>query len=715
MVDNVLAAFFGLGKNVNKVKGQSNSDDTQQGLVGEKYPELTLDMDNEALGKLTVKWEKDWTESDVFSQWQKQSGENEKYWLGQHYQKAAIDKTRPMVDNAIFQSLEVYLPQIINQDPEGEVDLDNVADAAEQAKVQYAKDLQNKLSNITGKIKLVNKLRKGVRHWAIYVAAIAKCQWDMDQNIPTVKLVRMAKIILDPNSTVDDDGYTGERLGEYRKSAASKILNVLKTQGGEDGAVKIITDLVGEDLGSEVGFIEWWTDEYMCWTIDGKVLLKKKNPYWIYATPAITAPAKPALEGAEPDEMPADGGAATGDDTQNPIDQSAEIAQRGPLGELPEQDQMAKPDDTEVPDENTPIEPTDDDEEEEMMSNEGLNHLKKPKMPFFILTFFNLGKQPIDDTSLIGQNLANQDILNKRNKQIDKNIDSMNGGMVVSLERSGLTKDQASGVTQALRKGGTVTIPQGAVGDAIARMSAPALPSDIFNNVIDTRNRIQDIFGTRGSNPAGLASDDTVRGKYLNKTMDTSRIGGGISEAVEQWAENILNFMVQMMYVYDSEYANGIPKPPVSVTIKPGSTLPKDKTTIANQAISLATEGKMATVDMFKALDMPNAEELAVNVWLETNAPEVLYASDPRVAQVLQQKQQAAAAAAQAGNAEAAKPPSMSIAFKDMPPEGQSQMAAKAGITLDPEAIAAHAHLKESAPATLPDTKNTGIITPNQQ
>ena len=48
-----------------------------------------------------------------------------------------------------------------------------------------------------------------------------------------------------------------------------------------------------------------------------------------------------------------------------------------------------------------------------------------------------------DETSLIGQNLASQDLVNKRLKQIDKNADSMNGGMVVSLERSGLTQQQA--------------------------------------------------------------------------------------------------------------------------------------------------------------------------------------------------------------------------------------------------------------------------------
>ena len=36
------------------------------------------------------------------------------------------------------------------------------------------------------------------------------------------------------------------------------------------------------------------------------------------------------------------------------------------------------------------------------------------------------------------------------------------------------------------------------------------------------------------------------------------------------------------------------------------------------------------------------------------------------------------------------KEPSQSISFKDLPPEGQTQLAAKAGIQLDPQTLAAH-------------------------
>lgn len=48
---------------------------------------------------------------------------------------------------------------------------------------------------------------------------------------------------------------------------------------------------------------------------------------------------------------------------------------------------------------------------------------------------------------------------------------------------------------------------------------------------------------------------------------------------------------------------------------------------------------------------------------------------------------------------EAEKPPSESISFKDLPPEGQSQMAAQAGITITPEAMQAHADAQDQKEA----------------
>src|SRR3990167_6064125 len=625
-MSSILDAFYSLGKNLNKARGKSAEVETEQGVVSEKFPELKLDTDNIELLKLTSKWQKTWIESDVYKKWLIKIDYNEDYWKGKQHDQPKADKNRPLVDNVIFESLETYLPQVTRRNPDPMVTLRRTEKQTPE-NLAYAQELQKELAEIADEVVLRLKLKKGARHWAIYLLGALKPGWDLNKDIPTVKVVRAKKLILDPDATIDEDGYTGEYIGEHRKLPASDILSMLEAIGGEDEGIKKIKELAMKDnqpaLATEIGFIEWWTDQYICWTLaDDKVLMKKKNPHWNY-------------DDTTKEEAPYD-------EQGNP--------------QLDEQGQPLMVDNTAV----------------------GVNHFSVPRKPYVLLSVFNLGKQPVDETSLIGQNLASQDLVNKRLKQIDKNADSMNGGMVVSLERSGLTQPQAKGVTEALRRGGTVTIPAGAVTDAIARMSAPALPADIYLQLQDTRTRMRDIFGTRGSSPAGLATEDTVRGKLQNRALDTDRIGGGFSEYLEQMADSVYNWFVQLLYVYDDRYAN-TPKPKVRVSVKEGSLLPKDSMTLANQAIELAGQNRMALIDLYKALDYPNPEETAANVWLEVNAPEILFANDQRIQQVVEARK----------NASAAKPPSESINFKDLPPEGQAQMAEQAGLKLHPEALAA--------------------------
>lgn len=639
MANMLLEAFYSLGRNLNKAGGKGQPE-TEQGIVGEKFPELTLDMANEDLAKLTAKWERSWDESEVKADFIKKSEENENYWLGKHFQKPDIDKSRSTVDNVIFEGVEIYLPQVIQKNPDPQVTLDDDEQESDQTK-EFTSDLQDKLIHLADSVRLRLKLKKAARHHQIYLVGIAKIGWDMNRDIPMPKIVRARKIILDPGSLNDEDGYTGEFIGEYRKLPASNMLSMLSGIGAEPEAEKTIQDLVKDDTGTELQFIEWWTNEYMCWTMGSHVLLKKKNPHWNYDK-----------------DIPAPADETTGQ---------------------------------------TPVEPATG--KEQTVNQPGINHFKVPRMPYLLLTMYNLGDRPIDNTSLIGQNLSNQDIINKRLKQIDKNADSQNGGMVVSLERAGMTLQQAKGVTEAIRKGGTVAIPAGAVGDAIARMSAPALPNDVYNQLQDIRSRTRDIFGTRGLSPVGMQSDRTVRGMMMNNQMDVQRIGNGFTEVLEQLADGIYNWMVQMLYVYDDKYSVMPNKPKVIVSVKENSLVPKDSATLATQAMELGKQGKMALVDVYKKLDYNNPEELAANVWLEANAPEILFANDPRVQQAIQAKQ----AAAGGGN----KPPSESINFKDLPPDGKVQMAEKAGIHLHSEAVAAHEQHAATRTRSIPEVQPT--------
>lgn len=641
--DILSEAFYSLGRSINKRVGDTTQENAE-GVVGPRLPELTLDMEDDAIVKLSDAWEKAWDDSDVKSKFIQMGDENEKYWKGEHYDKPNVEKSRSVVDNAIYEGLETYLPQVTRRNPEAMVELAVGVEQTPQNQ-QFANALKLELGELADDLKLRLKLKGAARNHEVRLLGAIKLGWDIDNDRPALKVVRPTKLILDPAATVDEDGYTGERIGERRKLPAWKLVRLIEKTKGSEETVKAIKDAAKDEMATELGFIEWWTPEYFFWKMGKTVLLKRKNPHWNYEPeqPEQTAApeGEPQAIGLEEPQPPAGGPA---------------------IPALPQ----GQPEAAQAP--------------------KAVNHFVTPRMPFVLLSTANLGIQPVNVTSNMSQNLANQDLINKRTKQIDKNADTANNGFVVSLERSGLNADQAKRVANAIRNGGVVGIPSGSPQEAVWKPPAGELPAFVYNQLVDTRNRVRDIWGTRGSSPAGMESEKTVRGKFINRQLDTDRIGGGMAEYLEQMADDLYNWLVQLLYVYDDRFVRAISEgaqiPKVKISVKEGSLLPKDSTTIANQAVDLATAGKMSLVDMYKKLDYANPEEMAANVWLEANAPELLFENDARVQKVIQARQ--AAAKTQE------KPPSESINFKDLPPEGRAQMARKVGIELHPEGIAAY-------------------------
>lgn len=626
MADAELNAYASLSADVNKQKGAFDNE-IKEGIVSEKLSELDLKMSDDDLIKLTNKWEKAWKDSDVKSEWEKKMEENENYWLGKQFDQPKADKSRPLMDNLIFESVETYLPRVTKRNPEPLVSLNSseidIEGNSDPRKLKYVDKVKAKLIDLADENKFRLKLKKVARHWAIFLIGIGKVGWDLDTDAPILRIVRPRKIILDPDATIDEDGYTGNRIGEYRKIEASRLIKII---GGDEeeptGAVKAIKDLVKEDLATDIQFIEWWTSEFMCWKMGKNILLKKKNPHWNYDQ-----------------EIP-----------QEQVDNYGNTTQIS-------------------------------------IPKKGINHFVNPQMPYIFLTVFNLGDQPVDKTSLIGQNLSNQDLINKRNKQIDKNADRMNGGMVVSLARSGLTQSQAKGVSESLRKGGVVAIPDGTPREAIDTYSPTALPADVFTQLSDIRSRLRDIFGIKGSSQAGLESEQTVRGKILSTGLDTDRIGGGVSEYLEQYSSDVYNWFLQLLYVYDLgfQFIEGAIPPKVKIAVKEGSLIPKDSFSIANQAMELAGMNRIANIDLYKRLEFPNPEELAANVWLETNAPQLLYKDNPTVMEAMGMMQASAMQQAQQEQSNKQQEFGQEMEKQKMKEEGQTTRSILSAIPMKKE------------------------------
>lgn len=540
MSDSLIQGYLSLSQDINKTK-TGYQDEQSEGAIGELTPELELSMDDEELLELARDWKSQW--QPYATELAKSQDDNETYWLGKQYEGTSkANDGHALVDNLIFESLETFLP--IATRPKA----DPVVNSAEQP---LADKVRKMLTYWSDQQVFNLKLKQVVRFWSLYKLGVMKLGWSNKENDITCISIRPQKLILDPDATIDCAEYTGEYIGEYRKETARNLIDRFPKHK------KYIIDQCKKKLGTKMQYIEWWTNDYVFWTMDDQVLAKAKNPHWNYESEQ---------------EVTNEFGSVT--------------------------PQIVK----------------------------GKNHFTYAKKPYAMLSVFSLGLRPFDDTNLIQQNLPLQDLINKRLRQIDKNADKTNGGLAVSGDS--FSKEQAAGIGKAVEKGGTIFVPNGDVNRAVVRLDAPPLPSFVYESLLDYRNELRNIFGVRGSTAQGTIQDKTVRGKMQIKGQDSDRIGGGISTYLEQFADYVYNYVVQMMYVYyDEEHtaeligqssaveyvklksSDFVAK--LSVSVKDGSMIPKDPISQREEVVSLWEMGAIDPITFFEKLDFPDPKKSA--------------------------------------------------------------------------------------------------------
>ena len=571
MSDVGVPGYEALGLDINKVKGDSK--ETKEGIVGEQLPELELSMDDTELLELTKKWEKAW--EPYSTKLKARQKTTEEYWLGKtkfpfgSLTSGSDDK--PFPDNILFESLETFLPIATSENPEPLVEADNTPEGN-----ALAYRVMKMLAFLASKLALKLTIKQVLRFWSLYFLGVGKVGWNIRDKEITFKAIRPQAIKIDPNATIINGEYQGEWIGEIRKDTAETLIAQFPKKK------EFISELVKGNLGTELNYTEWWTDEALFWTLKGQVLDKMKNPHWNYASQSSVT-----------DEM----------------------------GNVSEQ---------EVP---------------------GRNHFLHSKKPYVFLSIFNLGVAPFDETNLMHQNLKNQDLVSKRLSQIDINADNTNGGAVVS--GTAFTKEQAASVGDARRRGDTIWVPNGDINAAYRMDVGPSLPAFVYQSLQDYRQELRGNFGVQGSSPSGTKTERTVRGKQIQKQHDLDRIGGGVTVYVEQFASQVLNWFVQMMYVYyDEPHATTVLGKErareyitlkssdfiasLVVSIKDGSLLPKDPVSRREEALELWTAGALDPIALFEALDFPNPRESAKNmlIWNMVKAgslpPQVLFPDFPQ-------------------------------------------------------------------------------------
>lgn len=261
------------------------------------------------------------------------------------------------------------------------------------------------------------------------------------------------------------------------------------------------------------------------------------------------------------------------------------------------------------------------------------NHFAIPKKPYTFLSVFTLGQQPHDITNLIEQNIPNQNLVNKRTVQIDTNLDRSNNS--IAFSQNNFNEEQARQASMAMQKGNPILVPGDNINQAVVRFPAPSFPDSAFKQLETSKNDLRSIFGTEGISSQPPREQTTARGMILNQQFDNTRIGGSIGDALEQVADNIFNWWVQMYYVYYDqphvasivggtkavEYVQLISTNldrRLVVSVTPNSMRPKDEISQANQAMQLWDKGALDPKTLLTMLNFPDPQTTAENVvlWL---------------------------------------------------------------------------------------------------
>src|SRR3990167_675457 len=249
-----------------------------------------------------------------------------------------------------------------------------------------------------------------------------------------------------------------------------------------------------------------------------------------------------------------------------------------------------------------------------------LNFFDLPKKPYIIINHTNLGKYVIDDTSMADQAHPQQDILEKRGRQIVENADQASSGLV--LNSNMISQEDAKKI---IGDPSEKIMVAGDVRSAAARLPHNSLDAYVINDKTDARGEIDNIFG---ANAPVLGEESKI--KTLGQEVISQRANMGrlqtITDALEDAADKLFKALVQMMKVYMDEedlirftpsegktrfinWSRDKIEDGISVRVKAGSALPKDKFALKNETIQAIAI--LDPLSIAEGLDKPNPKEWA--------------------------------------------------------------------------------------------------------
>lgn len=255
-----------------------------------------------------------------------------------------------------------------------------------------------------------------------------------------------------------------------------------------------------------------------------------------------------------------------------------------------------------------------------------------PPKPFVWFNYLNTGRSYIDETSLFDQAKPQQDLVNKRGRQIWENADYA----VPRLLVNGKVMDEADAIKFVNKNPKTIGMlnkmdADANINNSVFKVEASALPSYVVSTLYDARNEIDTMMGTpsqfRGDQSASGSKNPTL-GQDLLQKQQAGALQDDLVEVVNKAYSQYYVLLIQMMKVLlpddywvltkgkDGEYASILLNSDsidtnVRVGVEMDSTLPLNKEAQRQVALELAKAGRIDDLSLFEMLGLPQADKLA--------------------------------------------------------------------------------------------------------
>lgn len=415
---------------------------------------------------------------------------NEKFWLGQHIDTSKFHTHQiPYVDNMIWQDTENRIQLAAGRMPDfiitpGDGSMDGRDRARKVERVINMELTDSKIKRI---------VKNGLRHNHIYMIGVVKARWDPTKG-PfgdfVFEVVRPEKLLLSSTTTIPEDGFTMDNCDMAMEWIDEPVDVVMAKFPGK--ATELMRELSGQNRSerpSSMRYQEVWFTTYqhgkpiegLCWKYKNLILGKMRNPYFDF-------------EGYERQVYGPDGN-----------------ARFTPAG-TPETQKTYR------------------------------NYFERPRKPYILFSYQNLGRSAYDDTTPIEQSIPLQRIVNKRGRQITEIADRMTDKFAFN---NMIDKETARQVTTDPKEAIWINT-DGDIRAAVTSFTTQGPPAVLYQDLITNRGQIDAKFSTHGTT-RGETQGESGISKQISREGDLVTSDDIVEVVVERVLQEMGSWALQFM------------------------------------------------------------------------------------------------------------------------------------------------------------------------